>query len=367
MKLEDTPEGSRSGKPSTAGSQDIVVTRGAGCELDTVLALESCYLALLLKRPPAEIERIKIVLGRFAHGVGASGVGTPSDAQRTLGKFHNTTINPARSLQKATAVRRRQVRAVFVTFLGDDAEPSPDVTRIEKPLRAALRSAALLAFRLGGEPVHAPCPEPKAAAVLIVAWAEAATTAASIMKDELFTPYLEERVAQAAPPREMRITLLALQAAEMHGEMKQGLHQQIMDLLRPMVRNDAGAGSPVSAFAACAAACFTGTFAAYRAAGALHPSMAPNPPALTRSATPTAAAKAVGPASGCTARLPPANDNAGQLVRGNVVTLTARPAARSDAGDRGPDSVDAALPAACHGAGAQGLDSDDADNGPVGC
>jgi hypothetical protein len=203
------------------GSQSIVVTTGAGCELETVLALESCYLALLLNRPQEEVTRITLILGRFAHGVGATGEGQPSAAQRILGRFHNTTINRARSLTKATAIRRQQVRAVFVTLLGVDAVPSPDVARIEQPLRAALRDAALLAFRLGGEPVHAPCPEPKAAAVLIVAWAEAATTAASIMRDELFIPYLEERMAQVAPPREMQITLLALQAAEMPGEMKQ--------------------------------------------------------------------------------------------------------------------------------------------------
>ena len=77
VRLEGTPEGARSGKPSTVGPQNIVVTQGAGCELDTVLALESCYLALLLNRPPAELERIKIILGRFAHGIGASGAVLP--------------------------------------------------------------------------------------------------------------------------------------------------------------------------------------------------------------------------------------------------------------------------------------------------
>ena len=40
--------------------------------------------------------------------------------------------------------------------------------------------AVLLAFRYGGAPVHAPCPEPKASAVLTLAWANAGTTAVSI-------------------------------------------------------------------------------------------------------------------------------------------------------------------------------------------
>ena len=134
-------------------------------------------------------------------------------------------------------------------------------------------------------------------------------------------------MAQPDPPREMQLTLLALQAAEMPGGMKQGLHQRIMDLLRPMVRHDACAGGPASALAACAAACFTGTFAAYRAAGASLPSMAPGPLALTPSTAPTATATALGLAPVCAARLPPACGVAGRVVPGHVATLAAHPAA----------------------------------------
>jgi len=61
-------------------------------------------------------------------------------------------------------------------------------------------------------------------------------------------------MAQSDPPREMRLTLLALQAANMPGNMAHGLHKQFIDLLRPMVRRDAGAGGSASAFATCAAA-----------------------------------------------------------------------------------------------------------------
>jgi hypothetical protein len=208
---------------------------GADCCLDTVLALESCYLALLRRLPDDEVARITAVMGRFSHGSNATGTGNSSAAQFALGRFHNTTVNKTRGVKKASAARRQQVCAVFASLLGTDAVPSPDVTRIEQPLRDALHEVAFQAFRLWGVQPHAPCPEPKAAAVLLLAWEAAGNTAVSISRDALFIPHLEESMVQPDPPKEMHLTLLALQAADMPEGMAHGLYRQIMDILRPMV------------------------------------------------------------------------------------------------------------------------------------
>ena len=115
--------------------------------------------------------------------------------QRSSSRWASSTGPPpnARSLTNASAIRHHQVRAIFATFLGADAVPSPDVARFEQPLWAALHAVTLKAFRHGVTPLHAPCPEPKAAAVLALAWATADSTTVTISRDDLFVPHLEER------------------------------------------------------------------------------------------------------------------------------------------------------------------------------
>jgi hypothetical protein len=234
------------------------------CDFAGVLALESCYLELLRRRPAEEEARIAQILGRFAHQAGAGACSAPSPEQQLLGRLHTTAMCGSRSLTKGTAKRCRLTRDVFNAFVGPGSVPSPDTSVLAPRLDLALRDIARTAFVYAKARARPSCPIPPADVVLALAWRGAGEVSVSISRDLLFLPTLEERQSrEPAVPRDEHLTRLALQAAGMSGSMAHGWHRQIMKLLCRSAK-DAGVGESADALGRHAAECFTRTFDLYR-------------------------------------------------------------------------------------------------------